>query len=163
MLSQISKCVLNEENMTLGKCRVTDSRTGSLPGTTVIWRMRDLTEKRAVTKEECVLCTLMAVLNLPDYYFHIDCVKLIWRFRIWARCLLYHTPCFQLASELHPGFPEIFEKYLSWTLIYWKENHEARGYPSFITQLGSKMYKGRHSGCLTYTLRCTGRLWVQCD
>lgn len=88
--------------MTLGKCRVTDNRPGSLSGTTVIWRMKDLTEERAVTEEECVRRTTMAVLNLRDYYFHIDCVKFIFTI----------APCFRLASELHPSFPEIIEKTL---------------------------------------------------
>lgn len=104
MLSQISKCVHDEENTTLGKCRVNDSRIGSLPSTTVIWRMRVLTEERAVTKEKYVLCTMMAFLNLCDYYFHIDCVKLICRFRICARCPLYHSSIFSVSFRATPKY-----------------------------------------------------------
>lgn len=90
--------------MTLGKCRVTDNRPGSLSGTTVIWRMKVLTEERAITEEECVRRTTMAVLNLRDYYFHIDCVKFIWRFRIWARRSLYHSSMFSVSFRTTPKF-----------------------------------------------------------
>lgn len=98
--------------MTLGKCHVTDNRPGSLSGTTVIWRMKVLTEERAVTKEECVCCTAMAVLNLVIITFTLIVLNLSGGLGSGPGALFTIAPCFWLASELHPSFPEIIEKTL---------------------------------------------------